>query len=234
MLEVCGISVRYGAVRAVTDLSLTVAEGEIVALIGSNGAGKSTTLNAISGIVPLSGGSIRFAGEKLDGLPPHEVVRRGICQSPEGRRVFGSMSVAENLEMGGYTLAGKGAVREGMERAFALFPRLAERRSQLARTLSGGEQQMLAMARALISSPRLLLLDEPSMGLAPQLVEKVFETIVTINRQGTTILLVEQNAGMALEIAGRASVLETGSVVLSGPASDLARDPRVQRAYLGL
>ncbi len=234
MLEVCGISVRYGAVRAVTDLSLSVAEGEIVALIGSNGAGKSTTLNAISGIVPLSGGSIRFAGEKLDGLPPHEVVRRGICQSPEGRRVFGSMSVAENLEMGGYTLAGKGAVREGMERAFALFPRLAERRSQLARTLSGGEQQMLAMARALISSPRLLLLDEPSMGLAPQLVEKVFETIVTINRQGTTILLVEQNAGMALEIAGRASVLETGSVVLSGPASDLARDPQVQRAYLGI
>lgn len=234
MLEVSGISVRYGAIRAIDNVSIRVDEGEIVALVGSNGAGKSTTLNAISGIVPLTGGSIRFAGETINGVAPHIIVRRGICQSPEGRRVFGNLSVTENLEMGGYTLPGRGAVKEGTEKAFELFPRLAERRSQPARTLSGGEQQMLAMARALMSSPRLLLLDEPSMGLAPLLVERVFETIVAINRQGTTILLVEQNAGMALEIAGRAYVLETGRVVLSGPASALAEDPQVQRAYLGI
>lgn len=233
MLEVSGISVRYGAIRAIDSVSLRVGRGEIVALIGSNGAGKSTTLNAISGIVPLTGGSIRFEGEELGGIPPHEIVRRGICQSPEGRRVFGNMSVVENLEMGGYILA-KTALRAGMERAFALFPRLAERRSQPARTLSGGEQQMLAMARALMSEPKLLLLDEPSMGLAPLLVEMVFATIVEINRQGTTVLLVEQNAAMALEISSRACVLETGRVVLSGESSRLAVDPQVRQAYLGI
>jgi len=232
MLEINALSVRYGAILALDRVSLSVAKGEIVALIGSNGAGKSTTLNAVSGIVPASG-TITFNGAEITGLAPHLIVRRGICQVPEGRRVFGSMSVRENLEMGGYTLGGRVAVKAGIERAFSLFPRLAERSSQLARTLSGGEQQMLAMARALMTGPQLLLLDEPSMGLAPLLVERVFETISEINRQGTTIVLVEQNAHMALAIAHRVYVLESGEITLSGTAGELADDPAVQRAYLG-
>ncbi len=233
MLEINGLSVCYGAIRALHAFSCRVGEGEIVALIGSNGAGKSTTLNAVSGIVPASGGSISFKGEEIRGIAPHRIVRLGISQVPEGRRVFGRMSVLENLEMGGYTLKERKHLKEGMERVFTLFPRLAERRSQPARTLSGGEQQMLAMGRALVAEPQLLLLDEPSMGLAPLLVEKVFETIVEINRMGTTIVLVEQNAHMALAIASRAYVLESGEIVLEGSSADLAVDPAVQRAYLG-
>lgn len=232
MLEVAALTVNYGAIRALHEVAFSVAQGEIVALIGANGAGKSTTLNAISGVVAPVAGQIRFEGNEITRLPAHQIVRYGICQVPEGRRVFGSMTVLENLELGGAT-CGKVAVQQGIERAFALFPRLLERRKQLARTLSGGEQQMLAMARALMASPRLLLLDEPSMGLAPLLVEKVFEIIADINRSGTTVLLVEQNAAMALRLAHRGYVLETGRVVLSGSSAELAANPEVRKAYLG-
>jgi len=233
MLSVENLSVNYGAIRALHDVSCRVEQGEIVALIGANGAGKTTILNTISGIVPSIGGHIAFEGAEITRMSPHLIVRKGICQVPEGRRVFARMSVQENLEMGGFILSGKHEVTQGIERAFTLFPRLAERRKQPARTLSGGEQQMLAMARALMSNPRLLLLDEPSMGLAPMLVEKIFEIVVEINKAGTTIMLVEQNASMALSIANRAYVLETGEVVLSGDAGELARNPEVRKAYLG-
>jgi branched-chain amino acid transport system ATP-binding protein len=233
MLAVENLSVNYGAIRALHKVSCFVKQGEIVALIGANGAGKSTILNTVSGIVPSSSGSVTFEGEQITCLPPHLIVRKGISQVPEGRRVFGLMSVQENLEMGGFILPGKQEVARGIERAFTLFPRLAERRTQAARTLSGGEQQMLAMGRALMSNPRLLLLDEPSMGLAPMLVEKIFEIVVEINKAGTTIMLVEQNASMALSIAQRAYVLETGEVVLSGDAAELAGNPDVRKAYLG-
>jgi len=233
MLSIENLSVNYGAIRALHNASCRVERGEIVALIGANGAGKTTILNTISGIVPSASGVITFEGARITGTPPHLIVRKGICQVPEGRRVFGLMSVLENLEMGGFILSGKHEVALGIERAFALFPRLAERRRQPARTLSGGEQQMLAMARALMSNPRLLLLDEPSMGLAPMLVEKIFEIVVEINKTGTTIMLVEQNAAMALAIANRAYVLDTGEVVLSGDAGELARNPEVRKAYLG-
>ncbi len=233
MLRVENLSVNYGAIKALKKVSFEVKQGEIVALIGGNGAGKTTTLNSISGILPIHEGKILFGDKDLTRIPPHEIVKLGICQVPEGRRVFANMSVLENLEMGGYSISDKKAVSEGIERAFTLFPRLKERMKQLAKTLSGGEQQMLAMGRALMSSPKLLLLDEPSMGLAPMLVEKIFEIVVEINRQGTTIMLVEQNANMALSIANRAYVLETGEVVLSGIAADLAQDPEVRKAYLG-
>jgi len=233
MLSVENLSVNYGAIRALHDVSCRVEQGEIVALIGANGAGKTTILNTISGIVPSVGGVIAFEGTEITRMSPHLIVRKGICQVPEGRRVFARMSVQENLEMGGFILSGKQEVAQGIERAFTLFPRLAERRKQPARTLSGGEQQMLAMGRALMSNPRLLLLDEPSMGLAPMLVEKIFEIVVEINKSGTTIMLVEQNASMALSIAHRAYVLETGEVVLSGDAGELARNPEVRKAYLG-
>ena len=233
MLSVENLSVNYGAIRALHQVSCRVKQGEIVALIGANGAGKTTILNTISGIVPSISGSVSFEGEEITRMAAHLIVRKGICQVPEGRRVFGLMSVQENLEMGGFILPGKQEVARGIERAFTLFPRLAERRKQAARTLSGGEQQMLAMGRALMSNPRLLLLDEPSMGLAPMLVEKIFEIVVEINNAGTTIMLVEQNASMALSIAHRAYVLETGEVVLSGEAAELARNPEVRKAYLG-
>jgi len=233
MLVVENLSVNYGAIRALNQVSFRVDQGEIVALIGANGAGKTTILNTISSIVPSISGCVLFEGEDITRMPPHLVVHKGICQVPEGRRVFARMSVQENLEMGGYILDGKQGVAQGIERAFALFPRLAERRKQEARTLSGGEQQMLAMGRALMSNPRLLLLDEPSMGLAPMLVEKIFEIVVEINKSGTTIMLVEQNASMALSIAHRAYVLETGEVVLSGDATELAENPEVRKAYLG-
>jgi len=233
MLAVENLSVNYGAIRALHQVSCSVKQGEIVALIGANGAGKSTILNTISGIVPSSSGSVSFEGEEITRVPPHLIVRKGISQVPEGRRVFGRMSVQENLEIGGFILPGKLEVARGIERTFALFPRLAERRTQAARTLSGGEQQMLAMGRALMSDPRLLLLDEPSMGLAPMLVEKIFEIVVEINKAGTTIMLVEQNAAMALSIAHRAYVLETGEVALSGDAAELAGNPEVRKAYLG-
>jgi len=233
MLTVDALSVSYGAIRALNKVSCRVDQGEIVALIGANGAGKTTILNTISGIVPSNNGSIAFEGVDITRMAAHLIVRKGICQVPEGRRVFARMSVQENLEMGGYSLSSKQDVAQGIERAFTLFPRLAERRKQAARTLSGGEQQMLAMGRALMSDPRLLLLDEPSMGLAPMLVEKIFEIVVEINKTGTTIMLVEQNAAMALSIAHRAYVLETGEIVLSGDAKELARNPEVRKAYLG-
>jgi len=233
MLVVEELSVNYKAIKALKGLNCRVEKGEIVALIGANGAGKTTTLNAISGIVPAATGRIVFEGRDITDVQAHEIVKMGICQVPEGRRVFAKMSVLENLEMGAFTRNDKKGIAEAMEKVFQLFPRLAERKKQLAKTLSGGEQQMLAMGRALMSTPRLLLLDEPSMGLAPMLVEKIFEIIEGINKSGTTIMLVEQNAHMALSIANRAYVLETGEVVLQGVAAELAANPEVRKAYLG-
>ncbi|AAR36781.1 ABC transporter ATP-binding protein [Geobacter sulfurreducens] len=233
MLVVENLSVNYGAIKALVNVSCRVDQGEIVALIGANGAGKTTILNTISSIVPAAAGRVLFEGEDITKTAPHEIVKRGVCQVPEGRRVFSKMSVLENLEMGAYIRSDKKGIAQEMERIFHLFPRLAERKKQLAKTLSGGEQQMLAMGRALMSQPRLLLLDEPSMGLAPMLVEKIFEIIGEINGTGTTIMLVEQNAHMALSIAHRAYVLETGQIVLEGPARELAENPEVRKAYLG-
>ena len=233
MLEVKHLHVSYGAVKALRDVSLRVEEGEIVALIGANGAGKSTVLNAVSGIVPPLSGTITFRGKGITRMPPHEIVKLGISQVPEGRRVFSEMSVLENLEMGAYSRRGRGAIAEDLEQVLGRFPRLAERKDQPAKTLSGGEQQMLAMGRALMSRPRLLLLDEPSMGLAPKLVDQIFQIVREINAGGATILLVEQNAGMALSAAQRAYVLETGEVALEGKAGELADDPKVRKAYLG-
>ncbi|ANA39092.1 MULTISPECIES: ABC transporter ATP-binding protein [Geobacter] len=233
MLVVENLSVNYGAIKALVNVSCRVDQGEIVALIGANGAGKTTILNTISSVVPAAAGRVLFEGEDITRTAPHEIVKKGVCQVPEGRRVFAKMSVLENLEMGAYIRSDKKGIAQEMERIFHLFPRLAERKKQLAKTLSGGEQQMLAMGRALMSRPRLLLLDEPSMGLAPMLVEKIFEIIGEINGTGTTIMLVEQNAHMALSIAHRAYVLETGHIVLEGPAGELAENPEVRKAYLG-
>jgi branched-chain amino acid transport system ATP-binding protein len=232
VLEVRDLHVSYGEIPALKGISLSVGAGEIVALLGSNGAGKTTTLRTLSGLLAPRAGDIVLEDRPIAGLPAHVIVRRGIAHVPEGRRIFNRLTVRENLEMGAYTRSDAG-VGADLERVFALFPRLRERRAQVAGTLSGGEQQMLAIARALMGSPRLLLLDEPSMGLAPVLVEQIFETVQDINRQGTTILLVEQNAALALDVAQRAYVLETGSIVLSGAAADLARDQDVRRAYLG-
>jgi branched-chain amino acid transport system ATP-binding protein len=232
MLEIRDLHVYYGEISALKGVSLSVEKGEIVALLGSNGAGKTTTLKALSGLLVPRAGDVALDGESLTGVPPHVIVRKGIAHVPEGRRVFNRLTVHENLEMGAYSRSDH-RVGADLDRVFQLFPRLAERRLQVAGTLSGGEQQMLAIGRALMANPRLLLLDEPSMGLAPVLVEQIFETVQDINRQGTTILLVEQNAAMALDVAGRAYVLETGAVVLSGAAADLAQDPDVRRAYLG-
>lgn len=233
MLTVENLSVSYGAIRAISNVNFSVKEGEIVALIGANGAGKSTTLRAISSLVEKEGGTITFQGRPIHHLPPHEIVSLGISHVPEGRRVFPLMSVAENLEMGAYARKDGKGKKQDLEMVYEKFPRLKERQHQLAGTLSGGEQQMLAIGRALMSRPRLLLLDEPSMGLAPMLVQQIFETIAEINRGGTTILLVEQNARMALNLADRAYVLETGQIVLSGPAKELADDPKVKEIYLG-
>jgi branched-chain amino acid transport system ATP-binding protein len=232
MLEVRDLLVSYGEIRAVKGISLSVAAGEIVALLGANGAGKTTTLKTVSGLLAPRAGEIRLDGESLRGMPPHLIVRKGIAHVPEGRHVFNRLTVYENLEMGAYARSDAGVAAD-LDRVFALFPRLWERRRQRAGTLSGGEQQMLAIGRALMANPRLLLLDEPSMGLAPVLVEQIFETIQSINRQGTTVLLVEQNAALALEVATRAYVLETGTIVLSGAAADLVRHEDVRRAYLG-
>jgi len=233
MLNVEKLFVSYKAIKALQDVSFNVGQGEIVALIGSNGAGKTTILNAVSGIVPALSGSISFKGADITGIPPHEIVKKGISQVPEGRRVFANMTVMENLEMGAYIRSDARAINEEIEQVFQRFPRLFERKKQLAKTLSGGEQQMLAMGRALMSRPSLLLLDEPSMGLAPMLVQQIFDIIQEINSSGTTIMLVEQNANMALSIANRAYVLETGEVVLSGNAKELAANPEVRKAYLG-
>jgi branched-chain amino acid transport system ATP-binding protein len=232
VLEVRNLHVSYGEIRALKGVSFQVAEGEVVALLGNNGAGKTTTLRAISGLLAPREGDVVFEGGSLVGVASHLVVRRGVTHVPEGRRIFNRLSVLENLEMGAFTRS-DGDVRADIDRVFTIFTRLQERRSQVAGTLSGGEQQMLAIGRALMAKPRLLLLDEPSMGLAPVLVEQIFETVQTINRQGVTILLVEQNAAMALSIAGRGYVLETGGIVLEGSARDLADNPEVRRAYLG-
>ena len=212
---------------------MTVDEGEIVTLIGSNGAGKSTTLRTISGQLRPRQGTITLRGKRIDARPPHEIVELGVCQSPEGRRVFSRMSVHENLEMGAFSRRDKAAISADFERVYALFPRLKERESQKAGTMSGGEQQMLAIARALMAEPKVLLLDEPSMGLAPILVEQIFDIIKTINEQGTTVLLVEQNALMALAIANRGYILQTGEIVLADEAAALAKNPAVRSAYLG-
>jgi branched-chain amino acid transport system ATP-binding protein len=233
MLKVENISVNYGAIKALHNVSFQINKGEIVALIGANGAGKTTILNTISNIVPSLEGKVIYLGKDVTKLAPHDIVKLGISQVPEGRRVFAKMSVLENLEMGAYTRSDKAEIASDIEKIFQRFPRLNERKKQAAKTLSGGEQQMLAMGRALMSRPKLLLLDEPSMGLAPMLVEQIFQIIQEINKSGTTILLVEQNANMALSIAHRAYVLETGEVVLQGDARDLATNPEVRKAYLG-
>lgn len=233
MLKVLGIDVYYGAIHALKNLSLDVEQGSIVTLIGANGAGKTTTLKTISGLLRCKNGSITFNNQDITRLPPDKIVALGISQVPEGRRVFSTMSVQENLETGAYLRRDKKAIARDMEEVFARFPRLLERKKQLAGTLSGGEQQMLAIGRCLMSEPELMLLDEPSMGLAPILVREIFSIIEEINDAGTTILLVEQNANMALSIANRAYVLETGTITLSGAAKELAHNERVKKAYLG-
>lgn len=233
LLEVNDLKVAYGSILAVKGVSLFVNEGEIVTLIGSNGAGKSTTLRTISGLLKPKSGTILFRGEHIEGKAGHEIVSKGLCQSPEGRRIFPRMSVRENLDLGAYLRTDKDGIEADRERVLELFPRLRERIEQKGGTMSGGEQQMLAVARALMGAPKLLLLDEPSMGLAPVLVDMIFETIVKIREQGITILLIEQNAAAALDIADRAYVLESGKMKMSGLASDLAKDEAVTRAYLG-
>ena len=233
MLTVNDINVFYGAIHAIKGVSLEVNKGEIVTLIGANGAGKSTILRTISGLLKPKTGSIQFEGQEIAGMPAHEIVKTGISQVPEGRRIFAEMSVLENLELGAFTRKDKDGIKADMELVFNRFPRLKERIGQLAGTLSGGEQQMLAMGRALMSRPRLLLLDEPSMGLAPLLIKEIFAIIQDINKTGTTVLLVEQNANMALSIAHRAYVLETGRITLSGDAKELAASDEVRKAYLG-
>jgi branched-chain amino acid transport system ATP-binding protein len=233
ILELENVRTYYGTIQALKGISIDVHEGEIVTLIGANGAGKSTTLRSINGLNHPRSGTIRFEGQDITRTPPHEVVRRGISQSPEGRKLFPRMTVTENLEMGAFQRHDRSGIDEDMERVFDLFPRLAERKTQKAGTMSGGEQQMCAIGRALMARPKLLMLDEPSMGLAPIFVEKVFETIVEINKQGTSILLVEQNALMALEIANRGYVLQTGTIALAGTAQHLREDEGVRKTYLG-
>jgi branched-chain amino acid transport system ATP-binding protein len=233
LLEVKNLKVGYGKIIAVKDISITVNQGEIVTLIGSNGAGKSTTLRTISGLLKPKSGEILFEGNRIDGKEGHEVVKLGICQSPEGRRIFPRMTVSENLDLGAFLRSDKDAVAADRERVLDLFPRLRERISQRAGTMSGGEQQMLAVSRAMMGAPKLLMLDEPSMGLAPVLVDMIFETITKIREQGITILLIEQNAAAALDVADRAYVLESGAIKMGGKASDLAKDPAVTKAYLG-
>ena len=232
ILKVSDINVYYGAIHAIKGVSFEVNPGEIVTLIGANGAGKSTTLQTISGLLHSRTGSIEYLGESLMGIPAHKIVAKGLAQVPEGRRIFLQMTVEENLQMGAYTRSGAG-IDQDLEKVYTYFPRLMERRRQIAGTLSGGEQQMLAMGRALMSRPKLLMLDEPSMGLAPILVEQIFEIIRTLHKAGTTILLVEQNAQAALSIADRGYVLETGRIVTSGTGQELLASPEIKRAYLG-
>ena len=232
VLEVEDLHASYGNIHALRGVSLTVDEDEIVTLIGGNGAGKTTTLNAISGVVKATQGTVRVGETDLSTVPAHDIVRLGVVQVPEGRRTFVRLTVEENLRMGGFTMS-PAEVREGVERAFQLFPRLKERRQQVAGTLSGGEQQMLAIGRGLMAKPKLLLLDEPSMGLAPRLVELIFETIADIHKQGTAILLVEQNAHMALETADRGYIIQTGQIILADTAANLAANEQVRQSYLG-
>jgi branched-chain amino acid transport system ATP-binding protein len=233
MLEVENVHTYYGNIHALKGVSLTVDKGEIVTLIGANGAGKSTTLKTMSGLLRPRQGSIRLDGEDLTRYPPHEIVTKGVVQVPEGRRVFGRLTVTENLEMGAFAITDRQRISANMERVFALFPRLKERRHQVAGTLSGGEQQMLSTGRALMANPRILLMDEPSMGLAPVLVDNIFDTIRELHDGGTTILLVEQNARMALQVSDRGYILQTGSIVLSDTAENLRQNEIVRKAYLG-
>jgi branched-chain amino acid transport system ATP-binding protein len=233
MLEVSHLHTYYGHIHALKDVSLEVEKGEIVTLIGANGAGKSTTLKTISGLLKPRQGSVRLDGEDLTRYPAHEIVTKGVVQVPEGRRIFGRLTVRENLEMGAFAIRDRNWTESTLERVFSLFPRLRERSHQIAGTLSGGEQQMLATGRALMANPRLLLLDEPSMGLAPVLVDSIFETIARLHESGTTILLVEQNARMALQVAGRGYVLQSGAVALRDSAENLRRNEMVRQAYLG-
>ena len=233
MLDIKDINVYYGAIHAIKGISLYVNEGEIVTLIGANGAGKSTTLRTISGLLKPKSGTITFLGNDIAGMPAHKIVAEGISQVPEGRRIFAEMTVMENLELGAFIRDDTKTIAQDLKKIFQRFPRLEERKLQLAGTLSGGEQQMLAMGRALMSKPKLLLLDEPSMGLAPLLIREIFSIIVDINKTGTTVLLVEQNANMALSIANRAYVLETGRITLSGDAKELAASEEIRKAYLG-
>ncbi|MSQ50007.1 MAG: ABC transporter ATP-binding protein [Betaproteobacteria bacterium] len=232
LLELRGLQVNYGGIRAVKGIDLVVREGELICLIGANGAGKSTTLRAICGLLPAAAGSIRYAGQDTAGTPVHELPRRGLVMAPEGRGIFAQLTVEENLAMGAFTRNDDDIARD-LERRYETFPRLKERRTQTAGTLSGGEQQMLAIGRALMARPKLMLLDEPSMGLAPRLVAKIFEIVREIARQGVTILLVEQNARRALEVANRGYVMESGSITLAGEAKELLADPKVREAYLG-
>ncbi len=234
ILQVENIHTYYGNIHALKGVSLNVRQGEIVTLIGSNGAGKSTTLNTISGLLRAREGGIVFEGETINDLPPHIIVRKGISQVPEGRKIFSRLTVSENLELGAFTRKSAAEINREMESVFGLFPRLQERKEQIAGTLSGGEQQMLAIGRALMARPRVLLLDEPSMGLAPILVETIFETIEDINKEGTTIMLVEQNALMAFQIATRGYVIQTGSIVLEDSAENLEEDEMVRKLYLGV
>ncbi|CAM3772385.1 ABC transporter ATP-binding protein [Bordetella tumulicola] len=233
LLALRNLEVAYGGIRAVRGIDLHVDAGELVCLIGANGAGKSTTLRAICGLVPLAGGDVQYDGQSINGRKSFELVRRGLVMVPEGRGIFGQLTIEENLAMGGYTRRDAVQIRQDTERVFTLFPRLAERRKQAAGTLSGGEQQMVAMGRAMIARPKLLLLDEPSMGLAPLMVEKVFEVVRTIANEGVTILLIEQNAKLALEHSHRGYVMESGELALSGPARDVLTNPKVREAYLG-
>jgi branched-chain amino acid transport system ATP-binding protein len=233
ILELKDVHTYYGSIQALKGISIDVREGEIVTMLGANGAGKSTTLRSINGLNHPRRGRIAFEGKDITSTPPHEIVRRGIAQSPEGRKLFPRMSVLENLEMGAFQRSDRGGIKEDIDRVFTLFPRLSERKTQKAGTLSGGEQQMCAIGRALMAQPKLLMLDEPSMGLAPIFVERVFETIVEINKQGTPILLVEQNALMALEIANRGYVMETGKIVLADDAKALRQNEQVRKTYLG-
>ena len=233
MLKVQKLSVSYGAINALREISFNVEQGEIISLIGSNGAGKTTTLHAVSNIIKKRGGTIEFEGEDITNLAPDQIVRKRLIQVPEGRRIFLNLSVRDNLEMGAFTRSDKAGIKADLEKVYELFPRLKERINQISGTLSGGELQMLAMGRGLMAQPKLLLLDEPSMGLAPILVDEIFEIVQKINKAGTTILLVEQNAFKALSISDRAYVLETGSIAKDGAAADLAKDPAVKEAYLG-
>ncbi len=233
LLELSGLEVAYGGIKAVKGIDLVVEKGELVCLIGANGAGKTTTLKAICGLSPTRGGTVRYDGHEITGTPSYQLVERGLAMVPEGRGVFRQLTVAENLAMGAYVRKDRGAVQRDLEHVYKLFPRLAERHSQSGGTLSGGEQQMLAIGRAMMSRPKLLLLDEPSMGLAPLLVQKIFETVRKISLEGVTVLLIEQNARLALEVANRGYVMETGTITLSGPAADLLANPKVREAYLG-
>lgn len=233
MLEVRDLNVYFGVIQAIKNISFDVDAGEVVALIGANGAGKTTTLHTVTGLIPAASGKITLDGKDLGKVPAHKIVSMGMAHVPEGRRVFAALSVYDNLKMGAYTRKDKKEIEASLEMVFEAFPRLKERRNQVAGTLSGGEQQMLAMGRALMSKPRIILMDEPSMGLSPLYVTEIFEIIKKIKKEGTTVLLVEQNANMALQVADRAYVLETGKIIMDGKASDLMNDERVRKAYLG-